>query len=147
LYWSCFKVRIQRNYEILKNLFNFHNSLYLFQHAVLCLILLSIAKRDGTLRKFESILYQEHTSVTMESNQENECELFKLSSEILGIRKFTVKVNRKVITKKFHQPITHTKKIIEGQKSRNCNRVVKSRNCVLNFLLRYNNKQKGTWFR
>lgn len=79
---------------------------------------------------------------------ENQLPLSNKLSESENLSKLARKVNENLITKKFHQPITNTKKNIEGQKSKYVySRINSELSVYTEFLLHYNTRQKIPWIR
>lgn len=85
----------------------------------------------------------------MENYSENLKGQSVITCEPIRYRRNYTKVHKKALTKKLHQPFTHTtKNIREGQIPRNVKQSAgQSVLSVQNFLWRYNNKEKASWIR
>lgn len=116
----------------------------------------TIYRRERWNNKFMKIQYYSiKVAVKMDNYSENREEQSKKSCENQNKSKFEVKINKKTVSIKFHQPFkvidnTKAKKFREGQKSRrivakNCkfNNII----CLRNFRWRYNNHEIVPWIR
>lgn len=84
----------------------------------------------------------------MENYSENSRRQSVKASEPVNNKKNSTGVTKKSITKKLHQPFTHTKKFREGQIPRSIATIAGNSHLnVQNFLWRYNNREKASWIR